>query len=231
MRFPTQDLSERLLGNGGRTQRGLFLPNRYRGDGRRGGGRGRGMSPIEQLRQMLRTFVLHTRPPSHIAPPFRAEQWLFQSAIPGAAASEQPVTFNGNTSIPNGTNGVMSFLSVVFSSFNRDVLVDPWDFGVAGTPALFTVKKNQSPIPGLNQFKPQAIYGELLTDIAGSNVQLGAIPLPLTVPVILRAGDTMQVAYNGFGGATGDIAITIAGYTYPVEIESDGIYGTLVDRT
>lgn len=232
MRFPARDLSERLLGNGGRVAGGLFATNLYRGVNRKAPRRGGGDSvarAIAALRAMLRETVQNVRTPSHIAPPFRAEQFTFQ-AIFALAAGEQVVVFNGNTAVPEGVNAVVSMFNVTWGTQNRDILTNPWAFG-GGSPALFALKKNGSPLPGLGSLKPSVTYGELLTDIAGFNTNPITIPFPFVVPIVLRSGDTMSVAFNGFGGAACDVAVTVAGYTYPIEVEADGIRGTLADRT
>lgn len=233
-RFPTPDLVERLTGFGGRVDPGLFARNYYRGDNRkrkRGGGGGDPISrAIALLHELYRNSVLNVRTPSHIAPPFRAEQFTFQAVFSVTlGAAEQVIAFNGNPSIAEGVNGVVSFINVTWGSQNRDVLSNPWAFG-GGTPALFTFKKNGSTIPGLGQLKPAYTFGEALNDIAGTNIVQGTIPFPFVVPIQLKAGDVMSVAYNGFGGAVGDAAVQVAGYTYPIEVESDGIRGTLADR-
>lgn len=240
MRFPTPDLQQRLLGNGGRVPSGLFRPNYYR-QKRRGGIGGPSslaaaaasdpvlQMQLEALRAMLRDLTnINVRQPSHMAPPFRATQFLFQTYLQASNAEPVTIPINGNSAVPVGTNAVIYWIDYSLGAgFNTTLTVPGW--GETGANQLpVTIYKNSQAIPGLSSLLPRYTMGVQLTSGADFLVQQrGPAAVPL-IPVTLQQGDAL--AFTNDVGGTGEAYLQIAGYTYPIEVDGDGIRGTLADR-
>lgn len=234
-RFPTPDLTERLLLNGGRLPAGLFRSNYYRSK------RSRGITPaamdpivrlVEELRHMLRDLTnLNVRQPSHMAPPFRATQWtyqvLFDSTLPAEFIT---IPINGNEVVPNGSIAVLQ--SVIWCQSPADTgtrAPSQWDTpGSVVTTGKLTLLRNGSALPGYLSLAPSLAVG--LQQLSGSDflVQQGGPPSPPTVPVTLYPADSLswRADYPGVG----QFYLQVSGYLYPIELDGDGVRGTLADR-
>lgn len=229
VRFPTQDLVQRLAQNGGRIPYGLFRPNQWNAKPRRGYGP---EDPIDrlvkELRAMLRDLTnINVRQPSHMAPPFRSEPWIYQATTTGVT-EEQVIRINSNSNVPVGSNGVLTHVSYVLSAeFNAGLLVPAWGETGASTLPL-TVRKNGLSIPALNALLPAYDHGAQVNtglDYVTQNAAIPQIPIP---PIPLNQGDFLTWFVPSLG--TGRAWLQFAGYTYPIEVDGDGVRGTLADR-
>lgn len=230
-RFPTPDLPQRLLNNGGRVPSGLFRPNYYRGDRRRGPGTAD--DPIARLvqefRDMLRDLTnLNVRQPSHMAPPFRGQQWLYQFMVNGGSVTPVVVPINGNQTVPNGSLCVLSWIAFnLTTTFNSPgTTVPAWgETGVS--PITISILKNGNALPGLNALRPSYTVGAQQDSAPDFQIETTTLPNPPIVPVTLIAGD--ELSWRGAAG-NGDFYVQMSGWLYPVEVDADGIRGTLADR-
>jgi hypothetical protein len=237
-----QNLHENGAGRNGHQGQGLFLKNYWR-TRRRGRRNGVGIAPdlralvdygIAELMRRLRfeNPGLNVRLPSHINPPFRAQQWTFQALnlVPSPSILVQflTVSFGGNLFVPEGLRGVLS--SVDFYGDDPDS-----DSAVRRIPTdtQLTLYLNGQAVPGWNAVSPGFGFAESVTDIAGFENKVILFPSPKVVsPINIEAGDTLQfavvnlIAGNGFP----IVHLNLAGYLYPIEVEADGIVGTLADR-
>lgn len=226
MRLPTGDLSQRLLQNGGRQPGGLFRPGQVAAREVAGAG-----AELEQLRAMLRELVnVNVRPPSHIAPPFRSEPWLHQAFYSASATTQSgAVTFNGNAAVPNGFNAVVQAVQF-FAAI---------DAAQANGPPVWTqdvslrVLVDGNGVPGLNAMRPAFFYWAPAPVPPGERIFTGCdIPPPALSPLPLRAGQSLSyvVTNSNAGAATFTAFVQVFGYVYPIEVDDDGIRGTLADR-
>lgn len=235
MRFPTIDLQERLLRNGGGLPRGLFRQNYYRSK------RSQGVTPgasdpimrlVEELRHMLRDLTnLNVRQPSHMAPPFRAVQFTYQVALETVLTEPVPIPINGNLLVPAGTIAVLNFVSWSQSPTPAGATVPPaWDIagGAAATEGLLSILRNGSTIPGLDAISPAITVG--INQLSGVDytVQEGHVPPLPVMPTTLYQGDSLSWFATAPSG--GRYWLQVSGYTYPIEVDGDGVRGTLADR-
>lgn len=251
VRFPTEDLSSRLLLNGGEMpgDRGLF-PENLRRAPRSKRKWTEFLGKVRVLMSALRDLTnINVRQPSHIAPPFRAEQWAFHAL--GNVSSGSPlrstVLLNGNAVVPNGMNGTVqyvdvSFLPVVWAAAGGGSLYyyDVYDaVGGYANPMQFTLLKNDIPLPGWLKRLPRAGQGgtyNIAGAVAGgpffSTWMQNADPEGWMAPIVLRPGDTLQVESRTDGASAGfsTAVVTVLGYLYPQEGTADGVRGTLADR-
>lgn len=235
MRFPTIDLQERLLRNGGALPRGLFRQNYYRSK------RGHGITPgatdpilrlVEELRHMLRDLTnLNVRQPSHMAPPFRAVQFTYQTIVNNVFTEPQPIPINGNLTVPAGTIAVLNYVSWVQSPTNAGATVPPaWPIagGSVPTEGVLSMVRNGSTIPGLDEISPSIVVGANLLAGTDYTVQEGITPPLPIMPVTLYQGDAL--AWFATAPSGGQYWLQVSGYTYPIEVDGDGVRGTLADR-
>lgn len=230
-RFPTQDLTQRLNANGGRVPYGIWRPNQWRAR------RGRGPGPedpidrlVREFRVMLRDLTnLNVRQPSHMAPPFRSEPFLYQTLWQSAGAGEQVIPINGNLNVPPGTNGVLTYVSYAFSgnsSFNAGTSVPAW--GETGSSTIpMTIRRNGLAIGAYQGMLPTYETGlqqNVGVDYAVHSVVVPQVP---TIPVPLNQGDFLTFDLNIVSGFA---YLQFAGYIYPIEVDGDGVRGTLADR-
>lgn len=236
-RFPTPDLQHRLLGNGGRIPSGLFRPNYYRSKRSRANPALAALAAnptlqyeLEALRNMLRDLTnLNVRQPSHMAPPFRATQFLFQQFL--SATNVDPVTIplNGNDFVPIGSNAVIYWVSYAMAPvFNGTNTIPAWGETAASQLPL-SIQRNGQPLPGLGRLLPTYQHGVQVTSGADFLTQWSGPPAPPLIPIPLVQGDALSFT-NVIGGGTGEAYFQVAGYIYPIEIDGDGVRGTLADR-
>ena len=232
------DFVERIDSAGGRPARGLCLPNYYRPGGRTKASRlARGRIPFaaidvltQRLDRLLRDTVgMNVRQPSSNVPPFRAQQWTRLDAFSVAAAGSitRSIGFdntNTPTPVPEGVNGVMTMFRAWIYSDNQGVLVTPG----AASMSLFV---NGATPAGFRNVAVGFIATETITDAAGSDT-FGAIvePFEVLVPLKLMTGDVLTFTLFGGGGAQQNVAFQASGWFYPIEVEADGILGTVADR-
>jgi hypothetical protein len=229
-RFPTADLQQRLLGNGGALPSGLFRPNYYRRK------RPRGARPpydpnlpyqMEELGRLLRNLTnINVRQPSHMAPPFRATQFLFQTFLPGTVdAGTIPV--NGNDSVPSGSLGILTHvLFTAGGSFQGSPTFPHWGED-AGTGSTLSLMRNGVAIPSFSAVRPSMTVGIQQGIGADFWNSLCVLPPAPMVPVPLLQGDVLSFETNLVGGSG---YLQVSGYTFPIELDGDGVRGTLADR-
>lgn len=236
-RFPTPDLQQRLLGNGGRVPNGLFRPNYYRSKRSRANPAAAALAAnptllyeLDALRNMLRDLTnVNVRQPSHLAPPFRATQFLFQTFLNATNVDPVTITMNGNDAVPIGSNAVVYWVSYVFGpTFNGVNTVPAWGETFASTLPL-QMQRNGQAIPGLGALLPAYQHGVQISSGADYNTQWSGPPAPPLIPIPLLQGDSISFT-NVIGGGTGEAYFQVAGYIYPIEIDGDGVRGTLADR-
>lgn len=229
-RFPTQDLTERILRNGGKIPYGLFRPNMMRvRKGRPPAADDLVDRVVKAMRAMLRDLTnINVRQPSHMAPPFRAVQWISQIISIDGSVTAGIIPINGNDAVSPGSIAVMSWLSY---SVTPDIVgtnfVPAW--GESGaTPLTLQVLRNGLPLPGLNALLPSYTLELDVTTGANRNHQSGGPPPVPIIPVTLQPGDTLS--FTLVPTIVGTMYLQFAGYSYPTELEGDGVRGTLADR-
>lgn len=231
-RFPTQDLTQRLLQNGGRVPYGLFRPNQWRARPRAAapGGADPISRLIAELRHMLRDLTnLNVRQPSHMAPPFRAQQFSYQVYLDTDVTDPVTIPIGGNAVIPTGSLGVLS--SVMFIGippYASGSILSPLWGEAATTPCTLTLLRNSQALSGLEAVKPAFTRGNQANIAVDFNVQLATMPPLPIIPVPLLQGDSLTYTATGFG--TANCYLQVMGYTYPIEHDGDGVRGTLADR-
>ena len=232
-RFPTQDLTQRLLQNGGRVPYGLFRPNQWRALPKKAAPGG--VDPIArlvaELRHMLRDLTnLNVRQPSHMAPPFRAQQWSYQVYLAADATDPVIIPISGNEVIPTGSLGVISSIMYVgIPAYASASTLAPLWGEAAAEPAILTVMRNGQAISGLDRIRPSFTRGNQQS-VGGVdfNVQTATMPPLPIIPVTLLQGDSLSYTTTNLGA--GNAYLQIMGYTYPIEHDGDGVRGTLADR-
>jgi len=231
-RFPTQDLQQRLLQNGGRVPYGLFRPNQWRA--------GKSKIPpgandpikrlVEEFRAMLRDLTnLNVRQPSHMAPPFRAQQFTFQQWQNASVLDPFIVPIGGNLQVPIGSIAVVNFVGFVATTTFGGINTAP-HWGEAGNdPTFLTLLRNGQTIPGWEAILPSISNGAQLDNlVVNFTTQNGMTPIVPTVPITLLQQDSL--AFTTSLSVVGDTYLTISGYTYPIEQDGDGVRGTIADR-
>lgn len=216
------------------SSRGLFLRNYWRTRRR---GRAPALNPLDtaladylvaKLMAALRyeNPGINVRLPSHISPPFRSVQWSADFQVgPTAAAQSVVVPINGQTVVPEGVRGVVNYVAATAYPDDDDVNVGVQDI-------ILSIAKNGLTVPGFQALRAGFTKAEILTDIAGENVTAGTFPSQqLVAPIQLEPGDQLTAIYQNDGPFV-DPALTfrVAGWVYPIEVEGDGIVGTLADR-
>ena len=170
---------------------------------------------------------INVRLPSHVNPPFRSVQFTFQQITSvTAATTSTTVTFNGQSVVPDGVRGVVSRMSFEVAQDNIDVLTFP-------QRARLTVVKNDQALPGFLDLIPGFTRLEELTDVSGAQIEGASISSPAIVsPITLEPGDRLQTQLRQIPvvGVAFDAYVTLQGWLYPIEVEADGIVGTLADR-
>lgn len=172
---------------------------------------------------------INVRLPSHINPPFRSVQFTFQQQITmGGLATATPVTvlFNGQDVVPEGVQGVINRIG--FHVFPDDI-----DTNANLQNGRLTISKNSVPVPGYSSLRAGFTMQESITDGAGAQIEGANIPSSeVSVPIHLRPGDFLEtLAGQAAIVATDyDAIITLQGWLYPIEVEADGIFGTMADR-
>lgn len=235
------DLQTRLAetGAGGNSQaRGLFPQNYWRTRKRRTRKVQVRQSTVDAVEYLVSRLMralrfenpgINVRLPSHVNPPFRSIQWTFQSyeetpSIP-ALPTFTTITFNGNAAVPEGMRGVLSELQYWIESGDVDTIL-PTPYAVN-----LVVFKNSLPVPGYDNIRPGLFKMEGVDDIAGREYLGMSFPSPRAmVPITLEPGDVLQYAMVSSLGTPPDGYVRFQGWLYPVEIEADGIVGTLADR-
>ena len=236
------DFVERIDSAGGTPPKGLFLPNYYRPGGRtkgrsRASRLARGRVPYAaidlmtaRLDRLLRDTVgMNVRQPSSNVPPFRAQQWTRRDAFSVAAAGSitRNIGFDntGNaTPVAEGVNGVLTMFRAWIYSDNQGGLVTP------GSASMSLFVNGATPA-GFRNVAVGFIATETITDAAGSDT-FGAIiePFEVLVPLKLMTGDVLTFTLFGGGGQQQNVAFQSSGWFYPIEVEADGILGTVADR-
>ena len=238
----TSRLAGELGASGHPSARGLIPQNYYRTTRGRGGRGGRGVRDIPAQWLTLVDYAvarlihslryknpgINVRLPSHIHPPFRAVQFsFFQVQTAGAVPVTTQVTFNGQSVVPEGVQGVVSTLEVKATSNDQDTTVDP-------TTVRFGINKNGLAVPGFLTIDGRVGFTqqESVTDIGGAEIRGANFEGPKIVsPIKLAPGDTLTTTIQLSGGATAlRTLVFLAGWLYPIEVEADGIVGTLADR-
>lgn len=207
------------------------------------GGRepGRGVPigvPADAIRYLLAGLdrVLHdavginVRQPSSNVPPFRAQQWSFDSILTVTAASTATLAVNfrpGQTIVPDGVRGVVSELHFY--------VIDA-DQAAAALPALESITsfltKVGSTVPGFEDMSPGGITLETITDATGSNSYGSDFPgQRVVVPIKLEPDDTLTLSVTNGNANTVQVRFLLLGWFYPIEVEADGVVGTLADRS
>lgn len=242
--FPTNDFQRRLLNNGGPIpgERGLYPQNLRRAPREPRAPIDGTADAISRLVAALRDMTnLNVRQPSHLAPPYRAQAFTWQAAysVAGGAGNASPlvVTFNGNETVPQGMNAVVSWWYVT-CNYRVDTAVaarvDLWSaFGFT------TLDLNGSPVPGYANIRPatttgvmewtqQAALGDTIAGVMTANIPFP----PMTAPINLKPLDRLSIFYDNATAGVADAYMTfqVAGYMYPQELTADGVRGTLADR-
>ena len=178
-------------------------------------------------REFRDAIGLNVRQPSSNVPPFRAQQWTYDVAgsLAGAASTTASIFFrSGQTEVPEGVNGIMANVDFYFEATNQ---------GALNNIRLFqaSVSLNGQVIPGLESLSAGGITLETITDAAGSDAVGSDFPGGrLFVPVKLKSGDAMSFTVTNAGGVTGGFRFLFAGWFYPIEVDADGVLGTVADR-
>lgn len=236
------DLVERLgkAAGGYPDQRGLYLPNYYvpvPGEGERGEAeppvppewRWLVEYAVELLMRKLRFANpgINVRLPSHHAAPFRAIMWTFETdaEVLSGAPLNATVEFNGQAVVPEGVRGVVADLGFwVYPTDLDNIVDDPLD-------AAFTLTRQGLAVPGLLDIRPGVVVGEQITDAGGSDDVWAAITSPrIVAPVSIEPGDVLAVRVTRTSLQPLRAVVRLQGYLYPIEVEGDGIVGTMADR-
>lgn len=245
--LPQADLQRRLLGNGGPIPgaRGLFPQDRRPPPDGTGPELPDWLDPLAVLiAERLRDAPnLNGRQPSHLAPPFRA--WPFVSTFvvtqPIAPAANALVTvdFNGNVAVPEGTNGVLQgiYTAPVIPGDGAGSTADDWRRQIIDPQTNdyfgWSLLRNGIPMPGFFRLPAGIIFGNLATQGSGAVVttQTDTTGLQVPAPPTLRAGDTLTFElFATTWTAVFPLHVQVVGYLYPLEMDGDGIAGTVVDR-
>jgi len=235
----TPDFIQRIEGVGGPVSKGLFPSNYWTATGAKGRRmlrRGRWSSKnacdyiLQGLSREFRDAIgLNVRQPSSNVPPFRAEQWTRRDSFSVAAGGQitRNIGFNNQnalTPVGDGVKGVLTMFRAWLFSNNQGALA-------TGQGASMTLFRNGVTPPGFRNVAVGFIQTETITDAAGSDTFGGIIePFEVLVPLKLVTGDTLSFTLFGGGGATQQVAFQAAGWFYPIEVDADGILGTVADR-
>lgn len=237
----TPDFIQRIEGVGGPVSKGLF-PNNYwsaTGAGTRDGRRMLRRPPeskvacdyiLRGLAEQFRDALgLNVRQPSSNVPPFRATQWTRRDAFSVAAAGSitRSIGFDNTnvaTEVGEGVNGVLTMFRAWIFSDNQGGLVTP-------SAASMTLFLNGVTPPGFRNVAVGFLASETITDADGSDT-FGAIvePFEVLVPLKLKTGDSLTFTLFGGGGEQQNVAFQAAGWFYPIEVDADGVLGTVADR-
>lgn len=235
------DFVQRIDQVAGRTPDAGLFPNNYWTPGRRVRQMARRIPKasiqflLDHLDRRLRDVLgLNVRQPSSNVPPFRAQQILFNTSatiLDGTALNVGPPVQAGATlfgpaqrEVPEGLRGVLSVIQWGIWTETAAALVST---DTTGIPVL-TVRKNNVEVPGFVGIIPQMSTFE--TPVTTSSGFFGP-PFEALVPIKLDPGDTIQFVTNT--NSTGeDISYMLRaiGWIYPIEVEADGVLGTLADR-
>lgn len=248
----TPDFVQRMDQVAGRTREGLFPDNYWTpGRGESRAARARRLARqvpkvsiaylLDALDRRLRDLVgLNVRQPSHHAAPFRANQILYNAGaaigngtqLSSAAAGGIPLfgPSSGQSTCPDGHNAIVCAVEWFTYTRDQDTVIYPVS-GIGGAPVL-NVFKNRMLVPGYVGILPGMQVSESVTDAAGADASGVVIPaLKSCSPIKLEPGDRIDVESST--NSTG-VAVTyflrMVGYVYPIEVEADGILGTLADR-
>lgn len=169
---------------------------------------------------------INVRLPSHINPPFRSVQFTFQRvsvALTGTTQRIITVLFGGQSEVPDGLQGVISSIECTNQSQDTD--------GAQTIDIRFTMSVNGNVVPGFLRQATGRLYFEQFLDIAGSENDGFIIQSPVVAtPIKLQPGDVVQIALEDLIGVDNpDVFVRIAGWLYPIEVEADGIVGTMAD--
>lgn len=191
------------------------------------------LAMIDALAQMLRSLTnVNVRQPSTQEAPFRASNFYFRSggnlAVP--FLSPTAITFNGNVRVPAGSNVVIKSLELYVSQpSSGTTLIDMLDIDAGfANPTRLNVFLNGARLSGDGRvatlFQSQTIIGA-----AETTYQFPHRMVPLWAPIPLSEGDSLAftVTTPTLGGLW---FVEASGYIYPIEVEADGVRGTLADR-
>lgn len=169
---------------------------------------------------------VNVRLPSHIAPPFRSVAYNFQRLDTASATGDQFfIAFNGQTVVPDGVQGVIA--NVEWVSYPGDT-----DVNTGFRELELTLFRNSQVVAGWLSKRPGYFDSESITDIAGEQVGGANVASPNAfAPIHLKPDDTLEaVVINNSGLANPQYELRVSGWLYPVEVEADGIIGTMADR-
>lgn len=231
MKLPTSDLPERLLQNGGRVPPGLFRENQKRA---LLGGAPPQIDPMDllvaKLRDMLRDLTnLNVRQPSTLAPPFRAQQFVFQTLLPATNNDPVAIPIGGELIVPAGVRAVVNFVSFTMgpATPTTPTVPDPW--GETGAnPSTLTILRNGIALPGMLDLLPSMLHGVQAAVGPDFALTYSLVPGVPFIPIALTQGDAL--AFTNQVTSVGMCYLQVAGYTYPIEEDVDGVRGTLADR-
>lgn len=235
----SMDLAQRILETPGNvTPRGLFdMPVLPPPTGKQ--------SDVSALRKMLRNLVMNVRQPSTQAAPFRSTNFYFRhgAAFDGISpfTISATVTFGGNVTVPIGTNVVITDVNLTCSRTVGTGTGDPYALSQLGVdPARLALLVNGVALPGFENggrmtagFWAQSFFPVSAADNRFSGYVRSNI-MPLGAPIPLRAGDVVTARATSSGVASDSqivAQIEVAGYMYPIEVDEDGVRGTLADRS
>ena len=233
------DFVERVLATpGSRIPQGLFPRQSI---GRKAGPE----SGLTALRNMLRNLILNVRQPSTQAAPFRSSNFYFRFAAPFDGLSPFTITttvnFGGNVSVPEGVNAVITDCNLTCSRNVGQSAGDPYAMSQFGEdPCRLALLVNGLVLPGFENggrmtagLWVQSAFPVSAADNRFSGFVRANI-MPLGAPIPLRPGDVVTARATSTG-TPNDAQITafieIGGYTYPIEVDGDGVRGTLADRS
>lgn len=196
-----------------------------------------GLGPlIDALRAMLRdlTFV-NVRMPSTLAPPFRSLNFYFKTGVSFALGLTQTTTvlFNGNSSVPTGTNAVITSarMWVGLVSPIAVAAADPLDMATTWVNASrCSLLVNGSAVAGFQDRIADAYEVAEIPGVANLSVGVNHLMTPLAAPIPLNAGDVVTMSATVPSLAL-NCLLEVTGYLYPTEITADGIRGTMADRS
>lgn len=232
----SSDFVERVLATpGSRVPQGLFPRTSM---GRKSKGFPAGPAHfIEMLREMLRDLTnLNVRQPSTLAPPFRADNFYYRLggsfAVPGTPVNVVTWGSPSQTFVPQGQNAVVSAITLLVAQIpTNTVLNDLMDVsGFYANPSRLSVFKNGSGLPGLQGRVATMIDSNEIPGAANTQYLSPHQFMPLSAPLALTQGDvlTFQVSAPVISGA---FLVEMSGYLYPIELDGDGVRGTLADRS
>lgn len=181
------------------------------------------------LEEMLRNQPgIHTRLPSHINPPFRAERFtseIYQTAINATTTNPAflTVTFNGNVAVPAGYRceiveiWVASSVQAAIGTENDPATTDTWSLLINGQ--------------GFPGCRGRAVAGWIFDNATTAShfPQPSALHFQQAASVHLEQGERAVLSVTNGSAAQHSVSARVSGWIYPVRAEGEGIRATVSD--